>query len=154
MRVECRADLAHQRTKVVFSGYDASQRETIEEEAGADVVQAETTGGRTGPGVLQQALGERVSNVVRQAPLVGSEATAWAKAEMLRRSRRFVTAVGITRGTPDLVVGSRLELQRVGGPFDGPGYYVTRVRHTYDLRVGHRTQFEAERATLSEAAGE
>ena len=153
LAVDCRADLAHQRTKVVFSGYDAQQRETIEEEAGSDAVQAEISGGRSGPDVLEKALGQRASNVVRQAPLVNGEATAWAKAEMLRRSRRFVTAVGVTRGTPDLVVGSKLELQRVGGPFEGPGYYVTRVRHTYDLRIGHRTYFEAERATVNAGAG-
>jgi phage protein D len=153
LTVECRADLAHQRTKVVFSGYDASQRATIEEEAGADVVQAEVSGGRTGPSVLEQAFGERASNLVRQAPLANGEATAWAKAEMLRRSRGFVTAVGVTRGTPDLVVGSHLTLERVGDPFEGEGYYATRVRHTYDLRLGHRTHFEAERTTVNEGAG-
>ena len=153
LTVECRADLAHQRTKVVVSGYDASQREVIDEEAGAEVVQAESSGGKSGPEVLERAFGERPSQLVRDVPLVNGEATAWAKAEMLRRSRSFVTAVGVTRGTPDLVVGSNLELQRVGDPFEGEGYYVTRVRHTYDLRVGHRTHFEAERPTVSAGAG-
>jgi phage protein D len=148
LTAECRADVAHQRTKVVVSGYDAAQRETIEEEAGAEAVQAETSGGKTGPDVVGQSFGERAASVVRRGPLVSGEATAWAKAEMLRRSRGFVTVVGVTRGTPDLVVGSRVELQRVGRPFDGEGYYATRVRHTYDLVHGHRTSFEAERATV------
>ena len=44
---------------------------------------------------------------------------------MLRRGRSFVTAVGTTRGSPDMVVGSNLSLQSVGAPFDGTGYYVT-----------------------------
>ena len=35
-----------------------------------------------------------------------------------------------------MVVGSRLTLERVGAPFEGDGYYVTRVRHTYDLAHG------------------
>ena len=153
LAVECRADLAHQRTKVVFSGYDAAQRTTIDEEAGSEVVQTEVSGGKTGPDVLQQAFGDRDANVVRQVPLVTGEASAWAKAEMLRRSRAFVTAIGVTRGTPDLVVGSLLELQRVGDPFEGGGYYATRVRHTYDLESGHRTYFEAERATVNSGAG-
>ena len=56
------------------------------------------------------------------------------------------------RGTPDLVVGSRVTLERCGSPFDGEGYYTTLVRHTYDLSNGHRTYFEAERATIQGAA--
>jgi phage protein D len=67
---------------------------------------------------------------------------------MLRRARSFVTVVGITRGSPDMVVGSKLTLQRVGHPFDGGGYYVMRVLHTYDLMYGHRTHFVAERPTV------
>jgi len=89
---------------------------------------------------------------VRETPLEGVEANAWAKAEMLRRCRGFVTAIGVTDGTPDMVVGSRLSLDRVGKPFEGDGYYVVRVRHTYDLDQGFRTHFEAQRATISEGA--
>jgi phage protein D len=149
---ECRADLAHQRTKVVVSGYDASERATIEQEAAGDVVRAEILDGETGPDVLQRAFGDRVSRIVRNAPLVDAEATAWARAEMLRRSRGFATVVGTTHGTPDLVVGSQITLERVGRPFEGGGWYATRVRHTYDLRRGHRTHFEAERATVNGGA--
>jgi phage protein D len=149
--VQVRADLAHQRTKVKVSGYDASARKEIDEEVGADAIQGEISGGRTGPAVLQQAFGERVSYRVRENPIVGDEAGAWAKAEMLRRCRSFVTAVGTTDGTADMVVGSRLNLDQVGAPFSGDGYYVVRVSHTYDLDNGHRTHFEAERATVNEA---
>jgi phage protein D len=148
--VELRADLAHQRSKVKVSGYDAGQRDRIDEEAGTDVIQAETSGGRTGAAVLERALGERVSLRVREAPLVAAEARAFAKAEMLRRARSFVTVVGTTSGSPDLIVGSRVTLDRVGAPFDGGGYYVTQVAHAYDLQSGHRTMFRAERATVNE----
>ena len=71
---------------------------------------------------------------------------------MLRRSRRFVTVRGVTRGSPDMVVGSRLSLDRVGTPFNGDGYYAVRVCHTYDLASGHRTHFEAQRATINQAS--
>ena len=151
--VQVRADLAHQRTRVTTSGYDASARDTINEDAGGDAIQAEIAGGRTGPAVLQQALGERVSYRVRENPIVAGEAAAWAKAEMLRRCRSFVTASGTTHGTADMVVGSKLNLDQVGAPFSGDGYYVTRVSHTYDLSSGHRTHFEAERATINDASG-
>lgn len=151
LSVQVRADLSHQRTKVKVSGYDAEARDVIDEEAGNDAVQAEITSGKTGPSVLERALGERVSFRVRDVPLTAGEATAWARAEMLRRARMFVTAVGTTRGTPDMVVGSKLTLQGVGAPFEGGGYIATRVRHTYDLTLGHRTHFHAERPTLNEA---
>ena len=144
-----RADLAHQRSAVTVSGYDAQQRATIDEQAGASVIQAEISGGRTGPSILNQALGQMDSFRVREEPLISAEATAWAKAEMLRRCRQFVTVVGTTSGTADMIVGSALTLERVGSPFEGSGYYVTRVRHVYDLIHGHRTQFEAERPTVN-----
>ncbi len=147
--VQIRADLAHQRSKVKVTGYDARERDRIEEEAGEDVVAAEVSGGRTGPSVLALALGERPTHVVRDAPLNDAEATDWARAEMLRRCRSFVTVSGTTSGSPDMTVGSRLTLERVGKPFNGPGYYVTRVRHSFDRTDGFRTRFEAERATVN-----
>ncbi len=145
---QIRADLAHQRSTIHVSGYDASARDHIDEQAGDDAVQAEATGGKTGPAVLSQALGDRVSHIVRDVPLQSGEARDWAKAEMLRRARGFVTVTGTTNGSPDMVVGSTLTLANVGAPFEGGGYRVTHLRHTYDLEDGHRTHFEAERPTI------
>ncbi len=147
--VRLRADLAHQRTKVKVSGYDASQREQIDEEAGGDAIQAEVSEGLTGPSVLERAFGERVSYRVREAPLKANEASERARTEMLRRARSFVTVVATTRGSADMVVGSKLTLEGTGRPFEGSGYYVTRLCHTYDAK-GFRTHFEAERATVQE----
>jgi uncharacterized protein len=146
------ADLAHQRSEVAVSGYDAEKREVIDERAGPDVVDAEVSGGRTGARAVASAFANSGTRRVREAALTSDEAAGWAKAEMLRRGRRFVTATGTTTGTLDMTVGSRLTLQQVGAPLDGDGYYVTRVRHTFDLRRGLRTRFEAERATLNEVA--
>ena len=150
--IQARADLAHQRTKVKVSGYDAGTREAIDEEAGEDAVNAEISGGQTGAAILERAFGERISYRVRTVPIESTEATEWAKAEMLRRARSFVTIAAVTSGTPDMVVASRVTIERVGAPFDGAGYYVTRVRHTYDSLNGHRTHFVAERATIQGGA--
>jgi phage protein D len=144
------ADLAHQRSEVVVTGWDAGLKELIDERAGPDVVEAEVTGGRTGARLVATALGDSTSLRVREAALTAEEAGAWARAEMLRRGRRFVCVAGTADGNADMVVGSRLTLQRVGGPFEGDGYYVSRLRHTFDLQEGFRTRFEAERATLNE----
>jgi phage protein D len=152
IEAQLRADLAHQRTAIAVSGYDASDRDPIDEEGGADAIQAEVSGGRTGIAVLKQAFGERRSYRVREAPLAAGEARAWAAAEMLRRARAFVTVSGMTSGTADMIVGSSLSLEAVGSPFNGDGYYVSRVCHTYDLVDGFRTHFEAERATVNEGA--
>lgn len=146
------ADLAHQRTDVVVSGYDARTKAVIDERAGSSTIEAEAPPGRTGPKVLERALGGSAGIRVREVPQTTAEASAWARAEMLRRARRFVTARGLTRGTPQLAVGSQLRLELVGAPFEGDGYYVTQVTHTYDNVRGLRTSFEAERATLNEAA--
>jgi phage protein D len=144
------ADLAHQRSTVTVSGYDASARDTIEEVIDNDAIKGEITSGRTGPAVVGRALGTSASFRVREVPLTAKQAQAWARAEMLRRSRRFVTVSGLTRGSPEMQVGSRLTLIDVGKPFAGGGYYVTRVQHTYDHTSALRTHFEAERATVNE----
>jgi len=147
--VRLRADLAHQRSSITVSGFDASARGTIDERAGSDAIQSEIAGGASGVAILERAFGKRPSQRVREAPIEAAEARSWARAEMLRRSRRFVEVAGTTRGTPGMVVGSRLELDGVGAPFDGDGYYVTRVAHSYDLVAGHRTRFHAERPNVN-----
>ncbi len=145
------ADLAHQRSEVVVTGYDAFSAGVVDERSAADDVDAEVVSGRTGPRTVEKALGAVSTVRVREVALSGEEARAWARAEMLRRARRFVHVTGTTRGTPDLMVGSRLTLEGVGAPFEGGGYYVTRLRHTVDQARGLRTSFEAERATVNEA---
>lgn len=154
LALSARADLAHQRTKIKVSGYDAQQREAITEEAGEDAISAETSGGRNGIGLAQQVFGDLTSYRVRSIAIISDEARSFAEAEMRRRARGFVIVSGITRGSPDMIVGSKLKLERVGAPFEGGDYYVTRVCHSYDLKDGHRTRFEAERPTIqSSSAG-
>jgi phage protein D len=149
LSVSVRADIAHQAATVRVSGFDARQRDMIDETAPSSTIQAEVTGGHTGPQVLAQAVSSLTAHRVTKVPLVKAEAQAYAKAEMLRRARRFVTVRGVTSGSPEMVVGSLLTLNRVGNPFNGAGYYATRVRHTYDLHLGHRTYFDAERPTVN-----
>lgn len=149
LAVSVRADLAHQCSSVSVSGWDAATREAIDVTAPGSAIDAEAAGGRTGPQTLTRALGELPSRRVRDVPLTVAEARAFATAEVLRRARRFVTVRGTTTGSPEMVVGSRVTLARCGKPFDGPGYYVTRVHHAYDLGRGFRTHFEAERPTVN-----
>jgi len=148
LRLNVRADLAHQRASVRVGGYDADSRDSIDEDAGEDAIQAEISGGRSGPAIFRQVFGEGASYRLRDVPLTTAEARDWARAEMLRRARAFVTVQGVTRGSPDMMVGSHVRIEGIGTPFEGDGYYVTRMRHTYNLTDGHRTYFEAERPTV------
>jgi len=149
LSVRVLADLAHQRSQVLVSGYDAAAASVIDERVGNEVVTAEVGAGRTGPELVASALGPSSAVRFREAAQTGEQARAWAKAEMLRRARSFVTVDATTRGSPDMVVGSIVELHDVGSPFEGDGYYVTRFCHTFDHARGLRTRFEAERGTVN-----
>lgn len=152
MQVRLRADLAHQRSKVVVGGFDDDQQQPIDEDAGADAIAAEAQGHTHGAQVLQRAFGERPSYRVREVPLQGAQATAMAKAALLARARRFVAVSGVADGNTALRVGTALRLERVSPMFEGDGYYVTRVRHQFDPQSGHRTHFEAERPWIGSGA--
>lgn len=158
LSVRLLADLAHQRSEVHVTGFDSAAAKVIDERAGNEVVVAESSSGRTGPQVVAMALGPSRERPPKPWPLTfrfrdvaqsGEQARAWARAEMLRRARAFVTVEALTRGSPELVVGSIVELQDVGQPFSGGGYYVTRVCHTFDHTAGLRTRFAAERSTVN-----
>lgn len=149
INVKVCADLAHQRTQIHVNGFDANRVEVIDERAGEEAISREIERGRTGISILQNAFGDRVSNRVMEVPLEASEAADWVAAEMRRRARRFVTVNAVARGIPDLMVGSILNLEQLGEPFNGDGYYATKVQHTFNLGEGHRTSFEAERATIN-----
>ncbi|GAA0460700.1 hypothetical protein Ade02nite_15040 [Paractinoplanes deccanensis] len=145
IEAHCRADLAHQRAEVRMLGWDDQAAAEVDEAAGEDVVTAEATGGRSGPGIAARVYhGPRLTRSRRDAPVAGT-GQAYARAEMLRRARGFVTVDGVTAGTPDLMPGAHLDLRRVGRPFEGDGYRVVRCRHSYDPSIGYRTAFRAER---------
>ena len=149
LELAARADLAHQRTAVRVRGWDAAQAQAIDVEAAGSLIRAEAGGdGRTGPELLEQNFGKRSSVRVREVPHDRDQAQAIAEAELRRRARAFVRVSGVTRGSPNMQIGSRLTLERVGRPFEGAGYYVFELCHSYDLQHGFRTRFEAERATL------
>ncbi len=148
--VQARVDLAHQRTEVTYRGWDDAGVEAIAETATGDVVAAEVAEGRIGPDVVPQTFAESAMTRARRDVLSADAATAYAEAEMRRRARSFVTVDGTTSGSPDLVPGTKLDLRRVGRPFEGAGYRVTHCRHTYDPETGYRTHFRAERPAVAE----
>jgi phage protein D len=148
--IDC--DLAQQRSGVHISGFDANAKDQLDEAAGSAELGGlggSGSGGTSGLDALQQAFGERKTQRLHDAPLDAEQARLRAKAELRRRAQGFVRARGITRGSPEMDIGSRLTLQRVGSLFEGDGYVVTELLQRFDAQHGLRTEFVAERGFIA-----
>ena len=99
--------------------------------------------------MLAQAIAERDQQVAHQLPADSQEAQSLAEAHYRRVARRFVTGNGVADGDPRLHAGTKLQLKGLGQLFDGK-YYVTRVRHLFDLAQGYRTAFSVERPGIGQ----
>lgn len=137
------ADLAHQRTKVVVAGWDASAKEAF----AATAPSLTAPEGATGAQLLAAGFGERVETVVTSGAERHDEARDLALALAGRRARRFVTARATASGDAalGLHVGMSVGLPDLGPLFSG-SYIVMEVRHVYDLDRGLRTELALERA--------
>jgi phage protein D len=139
-----RADLAHQCTEFVISGWDVAAKDGIKESAGPSLMAAELNGGTGGSAILEQKFSARVASVVHQVPLNASEARGIAEARYRERARRFVTGSAQCDGNAQLHVGVEVDLSGLGAMFNGK-YLVTQVRHQYTLTQGFQTEFDVER---------
>lgn len=149
VKLSARVDVAHQRPTVELRGWDHEGVRAVSHVADGGVVAAEVSSGRSGVDVVSKLFASSSISRSRRDVLDQDTATAYADAEMLRRARGFVTVDGTTSGTPDLVPGAKLDLRRVGRPFEGAGYRVVHAHHSYDLTTGYRTRFRAERPALT-----
>jgi phage protein D len=141
------ADLAHQRTRLAVGGWDVAAKEAIVEETGEEAISGELAGGLSGSAVLAGAFGERAERIVHTVPLTGEEARAEAAACYRAAARRFLSATGIAEGDARIKVATHVVLRGLGPLFNG-AWYVTAVRHTFDLRDGFTTRFCCERPGL------
>jgi phage protein D len=143
------ADLAHQVTKVEFSGWNFAQGQVAA--SSRDANPPGPGSGRAGSQILQEAFGERAEQLAHVSVRDAPEAQAVVDAEWEQRSRRFVTLRGTTTGTPDLRVGSHVKVNRLGARFDNT-YSVVATTHRYDQTRGYETDFRAECAYLGAAS--
>lgn len=148
INVKVCADLAHQRSEVRVHGYSVADKQAIHETADADAARIEAdNNGRLGPDILDEIRPGLSEEMHLEVPLSVDEARKLAETRLQRRARRFLTARGVTAGTPGLKVGGKINLVDLGDLFAGI-YYVTAVRHTFDMRDGLRSHFVAERNDL------
>jgi len=149
IRFNVLADLLHQRGEVRVHGWDVAAKEAIHESADAAAIRPEAGPGRLGPEVVAEVFNGAALDLHLEAPASVEEAKVIAESQMRRRARRFVRGSGTTSGTPQLRVGSRLELVDLG-PWFGGLYLVTAVTHRFDQADGYRTEFEAQRPDLGD----
>jgi uncharacterized protein len=146
LNVRILADLAHQVNKVTFAGWNVSQGQQInvESDSSADLGPGR---GKSGPEFLGEASALRSEHISQVGAENEREAQALVNAAFSRQVRKFVCAEGIAQGNPAIRVGTHLTLRRLGPRFENT-YYITKVRHCYDLSHGYRTFFDAECAFL------
>jgi phage protein D len=138
------ADLSNQRTSLVVSGWDAAAKDSIEFEASESAINAELHGNKGGSNLLLSSFGKRAEQIVHMVPLTDLEARHLAEAKYRKIARRFVTGYGVAEGNGGIRVGTRVDLKDLGKMFEGT-YYVTEVRHTFDMQNGYQTHFAVER---------
>ena len=138
------ADLAHQRTAVLCTGWDVSGKSAISAEASDSAISGEVGGGTSGPATLQQALGERKDTVAHCTPLDDGAARSFAEAHLRALARRFLRGRGVADADTRLHVGLTVKLSGLGPLFSG-AYGVVETSHRFDATVGLRSEFVVER---------
>lgn len=146
-RFEVMADLAHQRSAIVASGWDVAARAGISHRADVAVIRGEIGNDEAGGDILSRTLGARTDTLAHGCPATAAEARQLAEASYRQASRGFVTGEGICETDPRLRVGAVLELSGLGPLFDGR-YRTTAVSHLYDPEAGARSAFRCNRAGL------
>ena len=145
------ADLAHQRTELVVSGWDVAEKTAISLKIGSDALARESSLGRTGVDILQKQFGKRIDSANHGSPIDDQEANDWGKARLLACARRFARGRGVANTDARLVPGSRIKIRGVGPLFEGE-WDLVGSDHRFDGESGLRTEFVVERAWVGNAA--
>lgn len=144
------ADLANQCTRMTASGWNVAAKQGLKYDVDKGAIRQELTNGDlSGSEILQISLGERHQHIVHEVPHNDEETRCFAEAAYLRNARRFVTGRAITEGDGRIRVGTHVKLNGIGPMFNGQ-YYVTEVRHLFDIAQGYRTVIEVERPGIGQ----
>ncbi len=141
------ADLAHQRTKLVGTGWSVTDKQAAKHEAGESAISGELNGGDSGAKTLQRAFGDRVDTLAHQVPAADAQARALAEASFRHLARRFVVGRGVAETKPELRVGAKVSIKGIGPIFEGD-YMVTDAQIRFDVKLGMRTEFVCDRPAI------
>jgi len=139
------ADLTSQCTRLTVSGWNVSAKQGMTHDTDETAIQPELGNEELGGSeLLRNALGERSQYVVHEVPHNDEETRYFAESAYRRNARRFVTGRAVLEGDGRLRVGLHVTLNGLGQMFNGQ-YYVTEVRHLFDISQGYRSVIEVER---------
>ncbi|HUE78384.1 MAG TPA: contractile injection system protein, VgrG/Pvc8 family [Sphingomicrobium sp.] len=141
------AELAHQRSALVASGWDVAAKTAISQQADQAAISSEAHNLDLGSAILEKAFKRRVDTLAHHVPFDTQEAKAIAEAGYRQIARRFVSGRGVAETRPGLKVGATLALSGLGQLFDGE-YRATSVHHLFDATEGQRSEFGCERPGL------
>jgi phage protein D len=128
-------------TDASATGWDPQSRQTVVGVAQHANGSPGLDSGKKGGASAQAAFSMDAKILVADRPIrTQAVADQLAQATLDRREGRFVEAEGTTRGTPSLVAGVKLQLNKLGTRFTGK-YFVTSSTHTYSSQAGYVTQF-------------
>jgi len=149
LEFQARADLAGQATELRATGWNVGQAQRITGTAtDASVNSSALSAGQTAASILEELTGgDTLVHELKSLPSQEEQAQALAEQFYREKARGFVRAAGKASDTPQLRVGTVVNLAQVGSFFEGP-YYVTAVTHIFSSLTGFQTEFEAERAVL------
>ncbi len=140
------ADLAHQRTALVLGGWDVAAKRAVSVRTDSSALsRIVDPSGKSGPQILQQAIGDRIETIVHTTPWDNNEASNVGKSRFCEISRSFVR--GRARTVPDsrLAPGRTVKISNVGPWFNGL-YGITEAEHRFDDARGLWTEIVMERA--------
>lgn len=146
-RFEVSADLAHQRSAIVASGWDVAARAGISHSADVAAIRSELGNDEAGGDILNRSFGNRTDTIAHACPATAAEARQLAEASYRHAARGFVTGEGLCETDPRLRVGVTLALSGLGPLFDGR-YRTIAVCHLYDAEDGARSEFRCDRPGL------
>lgn len=146
-RFEVMADLAHQRSAIVASGWDVAARAGISHRADVGAIQGEIGNDEAGGDILARTLGPRTDTLAHGCPATEAEARQLAEASYRHAARSFVSGEGLCETDSRLRVGAPLDLSGLGPLFDGR-YRAIFVSHLYDPEDGARSVFRCDRPGL------
>ncbi len=146
-RFEVIADLAHQRSAIVASGWDVAARAGISHSADVAAIRNEIGNDEAGGDILGRTLGARTDTIAHGCPTTAAEARQLAEASYRHAARGFVTGEGLCESDPRLRVGAMLDLSGLGPLFDGR-YRAIAVSHLFDCDDGARSEFRCDRPGL------
>ncbi len=141
------ADLAHQRTKLVGTGWSVSDKQAATYGADETAISAELNGGDSGAKTLQAAFGARVDTLAHDVPAATAQARALAEASFRHLARRFVVGRGVAETQAELRVGAKVTIKGIGPIFEGD-YMVTDAQIRFDAKHGLRTEFVCDRPAV------